>query len=98
MHPFFAYNSPARAKDMNLQTTKDYALPGNVTAGIQHGSWTMPLDPPVKKQSDLYLNSNKQDIWEDLEYGNEDIKHIEEWVKRHVETTWHSLGVSLFLL
>ncbi|TGO44027.1 hypothetical protein BOTNAR_0999g00020 [Botryotinia narcissicola] len=56
MYPFYAYDSPARAKDIDLLTTKSYALPGNVTAGIQHGS------------------------------------HIEEWVKRHVETTWHSLG------
>lgn len=38
MHPFYAYDSPARAKDMDLLTTKSYALPGNVTAGIQHGS------------------------------------------------------------
>ena len=27
---------------------------------------------------------------EDLEYTPEDIKAVEEWVKRHVETTWHS--------
>merc|ERR1712130_149896 len=23
---------------------------------------------------------------------NEDINHVIEWTKRHVETTWHSLG------
>lgn len=38
MHPFYAFDSPARAKDMDLLTTKAYALPGNITAGIQHGS------------------------------------------------------------
>ena len=38
MHPFYAYDSPARAKDMDLLTTKAYALPGNLTAGIQHVS------------------------------------------------------------
>lgn len=53
----------------------------------------MPLKPP-KAPSVNFLNSNKQDIHEDLKYTEEDIKHVEEWVKRHVETTWHSLGVS----
>lgn len=37
MHPHFAYDSPARAFDMDLATTKEYALKGNLTAGIQHG-------------------------------------------------------------
>jgi alcohol oxidase len=40
-----------------------------------------------------YLNSNKRHLQEDLKYSKKDIEHIEEWVKRHVETTWHSLGV-----
>jgi alcohol oxidase len=35
-------------------------------------------------------------VYEDLKYSKEDIEQIEEWVKRHVETTWHSLGVSLY--
>lgn len=39
-----------------------------------------------------WLNSNKQTIYEDLEYSKRDLEHVEEWVKRHVETTWHSLG------
>lgn len=43
MHPFYAYDSPARAKDMDLLTTNSYALPGNVTAGIQHGSVSILL-------------------------------------------------------
>jgi alcohol oxidase len=95
MHPFYAYDSPARAKDMDLATTKAYALPGNLTAGIQHGSWSMPVDsgrPPKVN----FLNSNAQNVYEDLKYSKEDIEHVEEWVKRHVETTWHSLGVSSF--
>jgi alcohol oxidase len=41
------------------------------------------------------LNSNSQHVYEDLKYSKEDIEQIEEWVKRHVETTWHSLGVSV---
>lgn len=92
MHPFYAYNSPARAKDMDLATTKAYALPGNLSAGIQHGSWSLPLDSG-KKPKEVYLNSNRQEVWDDLKYSKQDIENVEEWVKRHVETTWHSLGV-----
>lgn len=29
-----------------------------------------------------FLNSNSQHIQEDLQYSNQDIKHIEDWVKR----------------
>lgn len=29
-----------------------------------------------------WLNSNAQEQFEDLKYSNEDIKHIEDWVKR----------------
>jgi alcohol oxidase len=91
MHPFYAYDSPARAMDMDLATTNAYALPGNLTAGIQHGSWTMPLKPG-KAASPSFLNSNSQHVLEDLNYTKEDVQHIIDWVKRHVETTWHSLG------
>lgn len=91
MHPFFAYGSQACAMDMDLATTKAYALPGNQSAGIQHGSWSVPLKAG-KPASVSFLNSHRQDIHEDLKDTKEDIAHIEEWVKRHVETTWHSLG------
>ncbi|KAL1609595.1 Alternative oxidase, mitochondrial precursor [Nothophoma quercina] len=91
MHPFYAFDSPARANDMDLATTNAYALPGNITAGIQHGSWTMPLEKG-KAPSPSFLNSNSQHVLEDLHYTTEDIKHVEDWTKRHVETTWHSLG------
>ena len=37
MHPHFAYDSPARAFDMDLATTKAYAGKNHLTAGIQHG-------------------------------------------------------------
>ena len=76
---------------MDLATTKAYALPGNITAGIQHGSWSLPVEPPKPSKASL-LNSNQRDLYEDLKYSKRDIEHIEEWVKRHVETTWHSLG------
>lgn len=93
MHPYFDFDSPARAKDMDLQTTKAYALPGNLTAGIQHGSWSMPIEKG-KAANPNFVTSNKQDTYEDLNYSKKDIEGVEDWVKRHVETTWHSLGVS----
>jgi alcohol oxidase len=92
MHPFFSYDSPAAAHDMDLETTKAYALPGNHSAGIQHGSWSQYLPEADKKPGANILNSNKQEIRNELQYSSEDIKAVEEWVKRHVETTWHSLG------
>lgn len=91
MHPFYAFDSPARATDMDLATTKAYAGENHISAGIQHGSWSMPLEAG-KAPSVSFLSSNKQEIREDISYTNEDINHIIEWVKRHVETTWHSLG------
>ena len=92
MHPTYAFDSKARAKDMDLLTTNAYALPGNLTAGIQHGSWSMPIEAGKPPEPNM-LNSNSQAVYEDLKYTKKDIEHVEEWVKRHVETTWHSLGV-----
>jgi len=91
MHPFYRYDSKARAKDMDLATTNAYALEGNLTAGIQHGSWSMPVEEPRKPEPTL-VSSSCQGIREDLEYSKDDIEKVEDWVKRHVETTWHSLG------
>jgi len=96
MHPFFDFDSAARANDMDLETTNRYALPGNLTAGIQHGSWSCPLpDPDDSKKKDVnVVTSNRVDVRRELKYGKKDIEAVEEWVKRHVESTWHSLGVS----
>ncbi|KAK6833190.1 alcohol oxidase [Apiospora arundinis] len=92
MHPWFSYDSPARTHDMDLETTKRYALPGNLSAGLQHGSWSSYLPEADKPPSADILNSNKAHVRNDLKYSGEDVKAVEEWVKRHVETTWHSLG------
>ncbi|KAH9807360.1 Glucose-methanol-choline (GMC) oxidoreductase [Teratosphaeria destructans] len=91
MHPFYAYDSPARCFDMDLATTNAYAGERHISAGIQHGSWSLNLKPGKPAEPSM-LNSNSQDVREDLQYSDEDLYHIEEWVKRHVETTWHSLG------
>lgn len=37
MHPHFAFDSPARACDMDLETIKAYAGPDHLSAGIQLG-------------------------------------------------------------
>lgn len=92
MHPFFDYDSPARARDMDLATTKAYALPGNLSAGIGHGSWSLPLGPADVAPQAGILNSNAKELRHELEYSARDIEAVEEWVKRHVESTWHSLG------
>ncbi|PGH14030.1 hypothetical protein AJ79_03299 [Helicocarpus griseus UAMH5409] len=91
MHPHYAANSPARALDMDLETTKAYAGPNHISAGIQHGSWSLPLEKAEQQGSNI-LNSNRRDLREPLKYSKEDIAHIEKWVQRHVETTWHCLG------
>jgi alcohol oxidase len=80
MHPFYAYDSPARAKDMDLATTNAYAGPNHLTANIQHGSWSMPVEAGKAPQTS-FLNSNQQPLYEELDYSNEDIKAVEEWVK-----------------
>lgn len=91
MHPHFAYDSPARARDMDMATRNAYAGPNHITANIQHGSWTMPVDEGEPPQPNL-LNSNSLLIRKPLKYSYEDIQEIERWVQRHCETTWHSLG------
>ena len=63
----------------------------DMIAGIQHGSWSMPLKPG-KAPNVNWLNSNQQEIRHDLNYSTRDLEAVEDWVKRHVETTWHSLG------
>jgi alcohol oxidase len=80
MHPYYAYDSPARALDMDLATTYAYAGPNHITSGIQHGSWSMPVKPGKAPEISM-LNSNSQEVREDLEYTNEDIDHVIEWVK-----------------
>lgn len=86
MHPFYSFASPARAKDMDLATTKAYGGPNHLSAGIQHGSWSMPVESG-KPPSPSFLNSNAQNVYDDLKYSKEDLLAIEEWVKRHVEVS-----------
>lgn len=77
---------------MDLETTKGWALPGNLSAGIGHGSWSLPLGPAETKAEPGILNSHAKEVRQELPYSTNDIKAVEEWVKRHVESTWHSLG------
>lgn len=54
----------------------------------------MPVPEPDEKPKKGIVTSNQKAKRKELQYDTEDIKAIEEWVKRHVESTWHSLGVS----
>lgn len=77
---------------MDLATTKAYALPGNLSAGLGHGSWSVPLGAADVQPELRSLNSSRKEVRHELQYSNRDIAAIEEWTKRHVESTWHSLG------
>jgi len=91
MHPHFGYASKARARDMDIATRNAYGGPNHITANIQHGSWTAPIEEAEAPPATV-LSSNVHKVRPPLEYTTEDIAHIEKWVQRHVETTWHSLG------
>ena len=90
-HPFYAWDSPAHARDMDLDVTNAYAGPNHLTSNIQHGSWSR-RDVTGKPSDTNMMNSNQVTVREDLPYSKDDLLQIQEWVKRHVETTWHSLG------
>jgi alcohol oxidase len=51
----------------------------------------MPVEAGKPPEPNI-LSSCAKDTREELEYTSEDIAHIEKWVQRHCETTWHSLG------
>lgn len=89
---FFAYDSPAAAQDLNLADTKTYGGPNHISAGIQHGSWSIQAKPGRGPNPSFVSSSQPSVVHEDLKYTSADIVAVQEWVKRHVETTWHSLG------
>lgn len=90
INSYFAFDSPAHAEDLNLQDTKAYGGPNHITAGIQHGSWSIHTKPGKPPKDSFVSSSQTTNVREDLDYSKEDIAAVEEWVKRHVETTWHS--------
>ncbi|KAA8917356.1 hypothetical protein TRICI_000495 [Trichomonascus ciferrii] len=90
-HPRFPCDSEARAFDMDLETTKAYGGKDHLTAGLQHGSWTAPLEKP-EPRNELHVSSNQCEKHKDLNYSEEDEQAIADWVREHVETTWHCLG------
>ena len=96
LHRYFAYDSTARAQDLDLQDTKAYGGPNHLTAGIQHGSWSIHTKPGKPPNDSFVTSSQTNNIRDDLQYSKEDIGAIEEWVKRHVETTWHSKSFLTF--
>lgn len=83
LHPHFHPDSPAACEDVDLQTAKDYMPAGQLTVGIHMGTWSKPRKP---------LAAGEKRIAEDIKYSKEDDEAIDNWVRDHVETTWHSLG------
>ena len=79
-HPRFHPDSPAAARDIDLQTAREL-LPNGLTVGIHMGTWHNP--------SEAYDASK---VHEDIKYTKEDDQAIDDWISDHVETTWHSLG------
>ena len=53
----------------------------------------MPLEPG-KAPSPSFLNSNSQHVLDDLHYTSEDIKHVEDWVKRTSDSSLTSVLAS----
>lgn len=90
-HPRFKCDSQARAFDLDLETTREYGGEDHITAGLQHGSWTHPLSKPAPKNAN-FVSSNQTEKHHDLEYTEDDDEAIANWVREHVETTWHCLG------
>ncbi|MCV2423674.1 GMC family oxidoreductase N-terminal domain-containing protein, partial [Paucibacter sp. DJ4R-1] len=83
LHPHFHPDSPAACEDVDLQTAKEYMPAGQLTVGIHMGTWSKPRKP---------LAPGERRIVEDIKYTKEDDEAIDNWVRDHVETTWHSLG------
>ncbi|KAF8671874.1 hypothetical protein RHS04_08040 [Rhizoctonia solani] len=83
LHPHFHPDSPAACEDVDLQTAKEYMPAGQLTVGIHMGTWSKPRKP---------LAPGERRIVEEIKYSKEDDEAIDNWVRDHVETTWHSLG------
>ncbi|EJD40360.1 putative methanol oxidase [Auricularia subglabra TFB-10046 SS5] len=79
-HPHFHPASPAAAEDVDLETAREILGPLALTNGIHMGTWSRPSKHEPHK------------VREDLKYTKEDDEAIDNWVRDHVETTWHSLG------
>jgi len=71
MHPHFKHDSAARPQDLDLETRNAYGGPNHLTANIQHGSWTVPVDGGKASEPNL-LNSNSQPYRAPLTYTKED--------------------------
>ncbi|KAF9894879.1 hypothetical protein FE257_004500 [Aspergillus nanangensis] len=73
-------------------TLKAYAGPKHYSAGIRHGNWITPRETKSAEDPSIINSSQSQVSTVNLPYSEADIRAIEEWVRRHVETTWHGIG------
>ncbi|CDK24354.1 unnamed protein product [Kuraishia capsulata CBS 1993] len=92
-HPYFPYDSDARALEMDLETSKAYGGPLHLSANLAHGSWSQPIGKPSIKNAD-HCTSNQVGLHAEIEYTKEDDLAIENYIKEHTETTWHCLGTN----
>ncbi|CAE6437462.1 unnamed protein product [Rhizoctonia solani] len=102
LHPHFHPDSPAACEDVDLQTAKEYMPAGQLTVGIHMGTWSKPRKPlaPGERRIVENIKYTKEDD-EAIEYAlamppteipTDEYSLYSNWVRDHVETTWHSLG------
>jgi len=82
LHPHFHPSSPARCVDLTVATSRKIQGPKALSCGIAQGNWAQPYDEATWEET------RKKKVV----YSKEDDKAIEQWVRDHTETTWHSLG------
>jgi alcohol oxidase len=87
LHPHYKHNSPAHSFDINIAEANAIGGPGNLTAGLQHGSWARALKDALPKGQETYVTSNRADVRDEIKYSKEDDAAIEDWVRDHVGMT-----------
>lgn len=78
LHPKFNPSSAARAREIDIETSREVQESAGLTTGARLGEALEPTQTGRKI--------------ENLVYTEEDNRAIEEWVRENVATTWHSLG------
>ena len=64
-----------------------------IEADISIGNWVVPRCTDRLQNGDvLNTNRNANCLRKSLEYTKGDLNAVEDWVRRHVETTWHGVG------
>ncbi|KAI5844055.1 GMC oxidoreductase-domain-containing protein [Morchella snyderi] len=88
LHPKFPSTSPARAIEIDIDTSRELQGDKGVTAGVVVSGNVAAQNEVTSEPLD-----NKKPI-ENLVYSEEDNKAVEQWVRENIGTTWHSLGTN----